>query len=155
MNTKETTSREMSLSEVDKIPGLKQILDNCQKEVEQLTGYPVSVFYRLKFHHLTTSELIRIICDVCEVTWPQIVSDSRRIHIVIARQLFCWFALTVQQKTLSRIGEILGRDHTTVIHSRNKVLAMKETGDELWMSAYTEIENRINSLVIVHKSTAA
>lgn len=135
-------------NEIDKIPGLKDILRRCQSDIEQLTNVPVTVFYRIKFHHLSTPDLIRIICSVCEVTWEQIRSESRKSHFVIARHLYCYFACTVQKKPLNAIGKILGKDHSTVIHARDKVTNMKQVGDDLYMVPLQEIENRIEELMI-------
>ena len=134
--------------EIDKIPGLKDLLRRCQEDIEKLTNTPVTVFYRIKFHHLSTNDLIRIICDVCEVTWQQVTSDSRKAHYVIARQLYCYIAFTVQKKQLVAIAKILGRDHTSIIHSRDKVINMKATNDELYMVPLLEIEKRIEELMI-------
>lgn len=134
--------------DIDKIPGLRQLLNKCQDDITELTGVPVTVFYRIKFHHLSTEALIRIICQVCEVTWAQITSDVRKSHYVIARHLYCWFAVNVQKKNLAAVGKILGRDHTTIIHARNKVDIMKANNDELYMVPFTEINRRIDEMMI-------
>lgn len=134
---------------IDKIPGLKALLDKCQDDVTALTGVPVTVFYRIKFHHLSTSDLMRIVCDVCEVSWAMILCDSRKSHYVIARHLYCWFAFNVQKKNLTVIGRILGKDHTTVLYARNKVDDMKAINDELYMVPFLEIERRIDEIMTV------
>ncbi|MGQ0740183.1 MAG: helix-turn-helix domain-containing protein [Bacteroidota bacterium] len=134
--------------EIDRVPGLREILSKCQQDIEQLTNIPVTVFYRIKFHHLSTSDLTRIICEVCEVSWQHILSDSRKSHYVIARQIYCYLAYTIQKKSLALIGKILGRDHSTVIAARDKVITMKDVGDELYMIPLLEIERRIDEIMI-------
>lgn len=83
------------------------------------------------------------------------LSDSRKAHYVIARQLFCYFAYKVQKKSLTIIGQMLGRDHTTVIHAREKVETMKHNGDDLYMVPYNEIERRIDELMVKSISEGA
>ena len=141
--------------DIDKVPGLREILNKCQQDIEELTKIPVSVFYRMKFHHLSTSDLTRIVCQVCEVTWVDILSQSRTAHIVIARHLYCYFAVTVQKKSLELVGKILHRDHTSIIHARDKIIAMKQNNDELYMTPYFEIERRIDELIVTSVNQGA
>lgn len=140
-------SQEVMKNEIDKVPGLRAILNKCQEDIEQLTKLPVTVYYRIKFHHLSSPDLIRIICEVCDVSWEQIKSNFRKSHYVIARQLYCWFAFQVQKKKLCTIAEKIGRDHTSVIHSRDKVQNMIETNDELYMEPFQEIQRRIDEIM--------
>lgn len=141
-------SKELKQHEIDKVPGLREILKKCQQDIEKLTNVEVTVFYRIKFHHLSTADLTRIICNVCEVTWQQVLSDSRKSHIVIARQLYCHLAITVQKKNLVAISRILNRDHTTIMHARDKVITMIEMQDELYMVPLLEIERQIEDIII-------
>lgn len=132
----------------EKWPGLKDILDKCIYECETLIGKKVSVKFSLKFHHLTTEQLATIICDVCEVKWEQVISESRKASIILARHLFCYFAFTVQKKTLWEIAHIIHRtDHSTIVHARDKVKKMIETNDEMYMPAFQAVEDRINEIV--------
>ena len=133
---------------IEKIAGLKEILEKCRVDIEQLISVPVSVNYRIKFHHLPTSELIKIICDTCEVKWHEVQGESRKSHIIIARQLYCYFATQIQKKSLVTVGGMINRDHTTVIHNRDKIITMKANGDELYMIAFNEIERRIDELIV-------
>lgn len=129
-------------------PEVQKLLDECQAKVQEIIGMPVTISYHLKFHHVTTDLLAAIICDICEVEWNQIAGDSRKMHIKIARQLFTFFSYTVQKKTLSQIAIMLKQDHTSVIHNRDRIKAMIDTNDELYMPLYFAIEKRINEILI-------
>lgn len=123
------------------------VIKNCQQQIEELAKCEVCVFVRRKHPYLSTDDLMAIVCSVCEVTPSQIISKEKTIQIVTARQLFCWFAITVQKRTLINIAAILRRDHTTVIHSREKISIMMKVKDGMVTPLFLEIEKRINDLV--------
>jgi chromosomal replication initiator protein len=140
MNTMSPT-----ITQSPEIPGIRDILRECREKIELLIGEKVTVSYRIRIHQISTSDLARIVCAVCGVTWEQLTSSSRYSHLVIARQLYCYFSRTVQRIPLAKIGQILGgRDHTTVIHNLDRVEAMMFTKDELYMPLIAEIEEEIN-----------
>ncbi len=137
------------MNAIDRVPGLQEILDECKNKIENLTGEKVSIHYTIKFHHLATSDLARFICEICEVSWEKVASDSRKAQYIIARHLYCYFARTVQKKTLKHIAEVLGgRDHTTIIHAVDKVKTMIEINDELYIHPYNEIQKLITQTLI-------
>lgn len=125
-------------------PAIKAALDECQEKVQALIGVPVSISYKLKFHYLSTELLASIVCEVCEVSWNEIKGDRRTLAIVVGRQIYCYLAHTLQNKTLHQIATIINRDHTSVLHAKEKIKAMIENNDELYMPLYMECLNRIN-----------
>jgi chromosomal replication initiation ATPase DnaA len=136
------------IPDIDKIPGLKDVLSECRKKVEELVGHKVTIHFNLKFHHLPSAELARIICQVCEVSWEQVISENRKAPIVIARHLYAFFALKVQKKALWQVQEALGRaDHSTICHARDKVQRMIDSQDDLYMPFITECEKRIGEFI--------
>jgi chromosomal replication initiation ATPase DnaA len=138
------------IPDIDKIPGLKDVLIKCRKEIEVLMGKEVTVFFKIKVRHLTTNDLARIICEVCEVKWEQVISESRKAPLVMARHFFIFFSLRYQKKTQDQIAVVINRDdHSTVIHARDKIQNMLDTNDELYMPYYTEIDKRINEILAV------
>lgn len=132
---------------IDKIPGLRGLLDKCEDDVKALTGQNVRVYFKIVPTGLTVSELSSVICEVCEVHWWDIVSESKKASFVVARHLFCYFAYYHLEIKLNRIAEILKRDHTTVMYANNKVKNMIETNDELYIFPAKEIENRLNRIM--------
>lgn len=136
----------MMLANVNDYPGLQDVLDDCTKKVESIIGVPVTVGFKLKFHFFSMESLATIICDVCEVSWSKVMSTTRKADIVIARQLFCYISYNYQKKSLNTIARYLNKDHTTVIHSNDRVRAMIETSDEIYMPLYNECLKRIDAL---------
>lgn len=130
-------------------PEVQAALDECQAKVQDLLGKPVTVSFKLKIHTLTTERLAEIICDVCEVPWHMLISESRNGQLVMARHMYCYFAATLQKKTLWDIAKILKRrDHTTIVHARDKIKDMIETKDGTYFPIYLAIEERINEFIL-------
>lgn len=66
-----------------------------------------------------TVEAAGIALDVCEewtVSSDELLSDSRRAHIVRARRELMWRLWSEQHLSLPQIGALLNRHHTTVLH---------------------------------------
>jgi chromosomal replication initiator protein len=56
-------------------------------------------------------------CHVQEVSVKDVLSKSRKRHIVAVRQAFIVYLRRHKDYTLKKIGQILDRDHTTIIHA--------------------------------------
>jgi len=70
-------------------------------------------------------KLLDVICANEGVSRIAIESQRRDHRAVIPRQLFCYLAITYTKKTLKQIGFVIGnRDHTTVMHGRDKIEGM-------------------------------
>lgn len=132
------------------IPGLKPILEKCQQDIEKLLDQKVTVYYSLKVHHLPSSKLVDIISEVTEVPWSVVLKGGRKGPIVIARQLYCYYAFTVQRKTLADIARVIGRDHTSVIAARDRIAEMIATNDELYMPYVNSVESQINHVMLLN-----
>lgn len=132
---------------VQEIPGLKDILDDCEEKVSALIGKPVKIHFSMRILQVTTKELIEAICDVCEVPWERVLSGTRKADVVIARQFFCYFSVSYQKKTLKSIATIINRDHTTVIHSNTHISDMIDSNDILYMPLFMEIDKRLQGLL--------
>lgn len=55
------------------------------------------------------------------VTIAQVQSRERTEDVVFARQAYCYMAYRQTQQSMMKIGELIGRDHSTVTHSINTV----------------------------------
>ena len=68
-------------------------------------------------------------------------SDGRRADVVCIRQAIMKIARNRTQMTLKQIGEIWGKDHSTVIHGLRRVNNAYDTNDELYLDWESEIYN--------------
>lgn len=136
------------MKKIEEYPAIKAILDKCYEDIQRVTGKKVSVNFSLKFREVDTPQLRFIVAKCCGVTWEQITSDKSGGMVIIARQLYCFFARIIQNKTLEGIGNEINRKHETVSYSLERMQAMIDTNDELYMPYVKAIEEAINKTII-------
>lgn len=71
---------------------------------------------------LSTDRIINVVCDYFNVTKDDLVGKRKNKEIATARQICIYLITEMMDLPLTAIGEIFGgRDHTTIIHSRDKI----------------------------------
>jgi chromosomal replication initiator protein len=76
--------------------------------------------------NITMAELIRVVAQEFRMAPYDLKSKSRKKEVVLARQLAMYLARNIIGLSLSTIGSYFGgKDHTTVLHSIQKVDEMK------------------------------
>lgn len=79
-----------------------------------------------------TARIIRMVAKTYGVTATDVVSDRRTADVVRPRQVAMYLAKTLTQRSLPWIGRQFGnRDHTTVLHSVNKIERLRKDDAEL------------------------
>ena len=68
-------------------------------------------------------------------------ADGRRADVVCIRQAIMKIARNRTNMTLKQIGEIWGKDHSTIIHGLRRVNNAYDTNDELYLDWESEIYN--------------
>ena len=111
------------LSDERVIARINGIIEDCAERLQEIVGGKVVISWKQKqgWAGDEIEALQNIICDVFELSWQKIKSKDRHRDLVAARQLFCFFSYRRIGKTLAAIGDILDRDHTTIIVSIRKV----------------------------------
>lgn len=128
----------------ENIPGVTETLEQCKERIEGIIGQKVNVYYEMDYGFLKSTEMALIVCEVCNVSWEQLASKSRRRQIVMARHFYCYFSYTTQSRTLQSIANTLGIDHSTVIHARKSIEDMIDSNDSLYMPHYLDIKRMIH-----------
>lgn len=95
----------------------------------------------LTSHQNTTPQLIhnqnpRHILSICaknlNIKTGDLVGKSRKKDLIFARHLTAYILLTIGKLSLQEVGELLGgRDHTSIIHARNKIHQALSTNTQL------------------------
>jgi chromosomal replication initiation ATPase DnaA len=87
--------------------------------------------------------LVRILSVVCDVVYVDIqrVCDKKRYggNITIARHLYCYLAKKNTEYTFREIGEIINRNHATVISSVKHIEDMIYTNDKKYFQYLKEL----------------
>lgn len=83
--------------------------------------------------------LENIIADIARhyKTSPALIKDKEKYGIhALCRQLYCYIAYKITNATLKEIGTIIGKDHSTVIHHRDKAAYWIAKGDHAFIDEW-------------------
>lgn len=90
---------------------------------------------------MTPLTILNALSEVSGYSTDEIAGKCRERELVAVRQVYCYIAATKTGHSLKNIGRLIGgRDHTTVIHSRNKVDFYLKHSDPLAMQIFTALE---------------
>lgn len=84
-----------------------------------------------------------IVLNEFRLTKEELFIETRKFHIVSARQSLAYLAKKHTSMTLNEIGNKIKKDHTTVIHSVNRIQDLMDTNDPYIKH---RIENCINEI---------
>lgn len=80
---------------------------------------------RMSARGIQVSAIIDLCCAKYDVKPIEILSHRREMPVVFVRQIIAYLCTEVTTKSLPEIGRFLnGRDHTTIMHARNKIRAL-------------------------------
>ena len=92
-------------------------------------------------HKPLTIDDIESVCGYFNVSVEEVNGKSRKRNLVVARQVSMYLAQKHTKMPASRIGKLIaGRDHSTVLHSCEKVEERMKI-DKLFYEEVTKIEN--------------
>lgn len=75
---------------------------------------------------ITVADIVEAVAAHCRVSAIAIRSQRRDAATAHARHLVCWLACRLTECSTSTIGARLGgRDHTTILHGRDKIEALR------------------------------
>lgn len=72
---------------------------------------------------------LSLVCKWYGVTIDEVMSIKKTSRVVIARQSLHYLLRNVEKMTLSEVGRLTGRDHTSVMHSLSTI-------DDVYGQAY-------------------
>lgn len=97
--------------------------------------------------NLSPKQVISLFCDYFSVKQADLIGPKRQKGLVLPRHLIMHFLSEELNLTVEKIGEILGgRDHTTVMHGRDKIKKLILSNREIQKN-YIEIKNNLSTLI--------
>ncbi len=79
-----------------------------------------------------SAEIINAVCKYYNLEREDIVSKKRKKELIIPRQIAIYLMREMTNKSLPQIGSIMGgKDHSTILHSENKIKNLLKTDIEL------------------------
>jgi chromosomal replication initiator protein len=70
------------------------------------------------------AEIIEAVCRYYQLTKSDIIGSSRVKAVAMARQIAMYLCREMTDLSLPKIGELFGRDHTTVMYACKKIADM-------------------------------
>ena len=81
---------------------------------------------------VTCPLIIQIVAEHFNISQSDLASKKKSQDIVVPRQIAMYLCRTLTDTSLSAVGALLGkRDHTTVIHGHDKIVAEMQTNEQL------------------------
>ncbi|MDO4723638.1 MAG: chromosomal replication initiator protein DnaA [Comamonadaceae bacterium] len=80
---------------------------------------------------ISVENIQKTVADFYKIKVADMLSKKRPASIAKPRQIAMYLAKELTQKSLPEIGEMFGRDHTTVLHAVNKVRLERQQHTEL------------------------
>ncbi len=116
------------------MPVVYKIVSDAELSLSKLIGVDVKLRMELNNTGASLQEaqmvyLQNLICDEYNVSWAEMLAPGRKTQFVDARGAYCYLVRKYFNYSLSKIGDILGKDHTTVIHYINRVSGYIHVGD--------------------------
>ena len=81
---------------------------------------------------LTTDKIINTVCDYFNISYQDIIGKKKNKEVVVPRMIAIYLINDLLNLPLVVIGKIFGkRDHTTIMHSRNKITSELQTNKKM------------------------
>lgn len=80
---------------------------------------------------ITPANIIGAVAGYFHITKNDILGKSKKKEIVLPRQICCYLMCELLTIPLDSTGKELGRDHTTIIYSRNKISELCRINDKI------------------------
>ena len=81
--------------------------------------------------NLTAERIIDCVCKYFSVRRDELLGKKKNKEIVEPRQICMYTICNLLDMPLLSIGQLFGRDHTTVIHARDKISQMMEENQRI------------------------
>ena len=75
------------------------------------------------------NDVIKAVCDESGVTRNELLGPSRMATFVLARHVAMWLCSVKGISSLSEIGRVFNRDHTSVLHGVRRVDLLRHEKD--------------------------
>lgn len=98
-------------------------LDICQ---EALKDYRVQ-----ECDEITADEIVECTCKHFGVSKADVIGKRKNKEVVMPRQIAIYLINDMMTLPLAAIGEYFGREHTTIMHARDKVAALIATDNKI------------------------
>ncbi len=115
-----------------------------KKEIDiELARRVLKNFIKASYKELNIEDIQQMVCKFFGIPYDALLAKNRKQPIVEARQITMYLAKKFTKNSLKSIGEhFSGKDHTTVIHSCQKVEDLLHT-DPTYRERFLELQQKV------------
>lgn len=84
-----------------------------------------------KQEELQADDIINRVCNFYKVSKAELLSKKKTKEIALARQVAMYLVLEMMSLPQLTVAKLFGRDHSTVIYTRDKIMELMETDTKL------------------------
>lgn len=136
--------RGISLRPKPKNDELAAISATLQAILGRLNLLEMAVYERPRPPVTQIDQIIHLLCEHEQISKSELLGSQRVVWVVAIRQMGYYLAAHCTDRSLPQIGHAFGRDHTTVLHGRDKIAEARKSSHEL-DSRLTWYENRLKA----------
>lgn len=140
--------------QVDKelLPAIQAIVIDAEDKLSKLVGTPVRMKMELLPDEINEAFLQELVCNAFDVTWNDIIGRSREQTIADARHVYWWLSVKyLEKKPYELKRETKRKDHSTIVHGRDRIQGLVDHGTDRLCKTITKIEAEISN--VIHHST--
>lgn len=133
-NIRELEGRLMQILQLLKLKGLPPTAENINLSLGQRSQKPMNS---------DPKQILSAVCDYFNLSAKDLTGPKRQKELVLPRHITMYLLSEELKLTVARIGQLLGgRDHTTVMHGRDKIKKMMVSDREI-QRIFSEVKNRV------------
>jgi chromosomal replication initiation ATPase DnaA len=104
---------------------------------------PINIPEKVNDYEAKVNDIINNVLEAVGITMDRLTSDRRHRTLVDCRIYISYACRAYYHLSLSEIGRILNRDHTTILHQIAQFEKFTKNNDAEFMQVYNTIENYI------------
>ena len=135
-NIRELEGKLIQILQIIKSKNIPPTIEN----ISPLIGQPI------KKNSTDYKQLLKVICDYFKVDFKDLTGPRRQKELILPRHIAMYLLSQDLNMTVEKIGQTLGgRDHTTVMHGRDKIKGLSTTNIEV-QKILVEIKQSLSTL---------
>lgn len=124
------------------IPAIMQILNDAERQLSRLLGERIVIRCE-KERSLDEVYIERVICEVFETTWEEIIGKDRYQKLVTARIIYAYLLRTLYNYPYEKIALNLKRHHASVMHYIKLFDGYQKYQDEYFNLYFEKVKSKI------------
>lgn len=127
------------------LPAVYKLVTDAEHRISNLVGYRVKLKMDMTGEELTETFLQVIVTSECDVTWVGMIGKCRQQNLIVARQIYSYFAYYYLKQNSIYIGRTLKKDHSTILHYLTKAKEYIQVQDGMFIRKFKAIEKKITN----------